>query len=49
MVDEAGASCYESNMAPASKGRGQQRLFDKHGRANWQDGKRVRHKRRRKP
>ena len=36
-------------MARASKARGQQQLFDKHGRANWRDGKRIRHKRRRKP
>ena len=36
-------------MGRASKGRGQQELFDKHDRANWRDGKRVRHKRRRKP
>jgi len=36
-------------MARASNGRGQQQLFDKHGRANWREGTRVRHKRRRKP
>ena len=45
-------------MARARNGSGQantrrrgtqQQLFDKHGRANWRDGKRVRHKRRRKP
>jgi len=36
-------------MVRAGKGRGQQQLFDKHGRAKWRDGKRVRLKRRRKP
>jgi len=36
-------------MARAAKGRGQQQLFDKYGRATWRDGKRVRLKRRRKP
>ena len=35
--------------AKAHKRGRQQQLFDKHGRANWRDGKRVRNKRRRKP
>ncbi len=36
-------------MAVAGKRRPQQQLFDKHGRATWRDGKRVRLRRRRKP
>ena len=36
-------------MVVAGKLRSQQRLFDKHGRATWRDGKRVRLRRRRKP
>ena len=44
-----GRASKESGSTKGRARRAQQALFDKHGRANWRDGKRVRNKRRRKP